>query len=105
MIVTPSDNTFNRLVHRAMTGEYIPYTNGDQDVIEWEYPAHLFAQDPRLAKTGRMDEIFKHLHFLGAVEKSSQCNEAAFASLENPTCADFASRCSWWDKLTKRSCE
>jgi len=37
MVVRPSFTTFQRIVQKATTGDYIPHTNGEQDVLEWYF--------------------------------------------------------------------
>lgn len=41
MALRPSPLTFKALVQKAATGDYVPYTNGEQDVLEWYFDATL----------------------------------------------------------------
>jgi len=85
MIVKPSTETFNAILERAKSGEYIPYTNGDQDVLEFMYPPHLFAKQD-------MNDIVRHDHYLPLLG-SETCTVNHLSSLPSPTCDDFWEMC------------
>lgn len=55
MVMKPSEKVHLALVERAKSGEYIPYTNTEQDILEAHFPAHLFAEKP-------IRERIKHRH-------------------------------------------
>jgi hypothetical protein len=65
MIITPSKDLYNILVDRASSGNYVPYTNTEQDVLESQFPAEdryvPKDQDWQL-NTGKVMELFKHRH-------------------------------------------
>ncbi len=42
MIITPSQETFDEIITRAKQGEYIPFTNTEQDVLEALWMPRLF---------------------------------------------------------------
>jgi hypothetical protein len=54
MIITPSKETYEKLVDRASSGNYVPYTNTEQDVLE----SHFRANE----NTGDVMGLFKHKH-------------------------------------------
>lgn len=89
MVLRPSVGVFRALTSRAASGEYVPYTNTEQDVLEFMFPAHLFA-------SGRSDvsSILDHHHDdLWGTHATNVCNVAALAALPEPSCADFWARC------------
>lgn len=61
MMVKPDVRVFRKIVERAKMGLYVPYTNTEQDVLEWMFPPELFT---KLFDTGRDNRglAVKHLH-------------------------------------------
>eukprot|EP00172_Hildenbrandia_rubra_P004405 Plantae.Rhodophyta-Hildenbrandia_rubra.ctg8835.p1 GENE.Plantae.Rhodophyta-Hildenbrandia_rubra.ctg8835~~Plantae.Rhodophyta-Hildenbrandia_rubra.ctg8835.p1 ORF type:complete len:304 (-),score=26.75 Plantae.Rhodophyta-Hildenbrandia_rubra.ctg8835:433-1344(-) len=44
MLISPSMTMFQTIVKRAREGLYLPYTNTEQDVLEWLYQPSMFTQ-------------------------------------------------------------
>lgn len=55
VLLKPSNDTFASLIRRSKEGAYIPYTNGDQDVLEFEFHPDVVAQE-------QMSFYIPHLH-------------------------------------------
>lgn len=46
MLLRPSEETFARLIRRAIEGDYMPYTNTEQDILESHFDPHAVASKP-----------------------------------------------------------
>lgn len=55
VLLKPSNATFASLIHRSREGAYVPYTNGDQDVLEFEFHPDVVAKE-------QMSFYIPHLH-------------------------------------------
>merc|ERR1711937_172860 len=96
MLLTPSNKTFDLLIQHSQDGEYVPYTNTDQDILEFLYPAHLFATD-------KMEKAIPHEHFFFHECMARQgewaswpkgCTDEALMRVPQPTCDDFWKVCA-----------
>eukprot|EP00747_Dinoflagellata_sp_TGD_P170147 gnl/TRDRNA2_/TRDRNA2_200984_c0_seq1.p1 gnl/TRDRNA2_/TRDRNA2_200984_c0~~gnl/TRDRNA2_/TRDRNA2_200984_c0_seq1.p1 ORF type:complete len:334 (-),score=33.58 gnl/TRDRNA2_/TRDRNA2_200984_c0_seq1:57-1058(-) len=85
MVFSPSLGVFRSLVSRAASGDYVPYTNTEQDVLEFEFPPHLFA-------TEDMSTVMTYRHGWHIAETAT-CSLEALAALPAATCRDFWERC------------
>lgn len=79
MVASPSRQSFNRLMYWARTGDYLPFTNGEQDVIESHWGAGTLS----------LDTILPNVHN----KKGFNMDNKACASLAFKTCAQFREAC------------
>merc|ERR1711879_334760 len=78
MVLKPSRDLFWALLSRAKRGEYIPYTNGEQDVLESVFPTHLFA-------TESMHKFISHHHWWSLMV-TPECSWAKLYELNISNC-------------------
>lgn len=64
VLLKPSNVTFAHLIRRSKEGDYVPFTNGDEDVLEVEFP-------PDLVGTEMIKAFIPHLHNQEVLECSS----------------------------------
>lgn len=90
MALEPSQRTFDELIQRARNGDYIPYTNTEQDVLESHYRPEEVARQP-------METLIPHRHLQSPEEYSFTCSEDDLARLLHqghaPTCDAFWNLC------------
>merc|ERR1719401_601210 len=75
MAIAPSNATFRELMLRAERGEFLPYRNNHEDLLERVFPPRFAAVPGMNKKTGarnQFDTVVPHVHLQGAACKMRQ---------------------------------
>lgn len=107
MILRPDQGVYDELVLRAKLGEYVPYTNTDQDVLESLFPPRLYAV------LRGAEEAVPHAHVpataASGIDGRCPLPEALPEGWQPRTCADVLRICNLtglpssenWERLQK----